>query len=242
MLNKLEIDSQQYKLLKYMICVDESPIFAYNPFIPFIVYDNNKRMLGITKSFMAAKALSNMNLRFVMGFQTKRSLPNDFTIKRTESWKLQLNVEKTEWKENLKIESIEQLNEYILINQKVLYLENIFQTIEDYRKIDVETDSTQQYIHISKYLESKDILDKNIKEDTILNYPYTTGYAKFKNITLQESAKIIKFQHESRAGLLAETENLRMKYKKMIVEENNIKNLPAHLDSFKNEIDKYSDI
>lgn len=242
MLSKIEIISHEYKLQKHMICTGEPPVYPYNSFPFFLLFDSNKRLLACTKNFMAVKSLSDMNLKFSMGFQTKNPTDKDFTIKRTESWKLQLNVEKTKWNENLNIHSYEELNSYILINQKILYLENIFQIIENHRKNDVEVDPIQHHINISKYLEAKEILEKNIQEDIILEYPYTTGYSKFKEVTLQEAAKIIKLQHEFRSGLLAESENLRMKYKKMIAEETNIENLKNHFTSFKNEIDKYCDI
>ena len=151
-----------------------------------------------------------------------------------------LNNNKTLWEENLKFYSTDELYELMLANQKVACLDALHDKIEYSRARTIKSFLAQDFIYHSKYIEAKEILEKNIEEDTLWEFPFTTSYAKLKNISLQESAKLIKLQYEFQAYEFAESENLRLKYKKLIIEETDIKNLKTHVTSAIIEHDGYS--
>ena len=144
------------------------------------------------------------------------------------------------WEEDLQFHSTDELYELILANQKVACLDVLHDKIEYSRDQTIKSFLAQDFIYHSKYIEAKEILEKNIEEDTLFEFPFATSYAKLKNISLQESAKLIKLQYEFQAYEFAESENLRLKYKKLIIEETDIKNLKTHVISGIIEHDGYS--
>ena len=123
-----------------------------------------------------------------------------------------------------------------------MILDDIHHRIDSNRGAFTRSLTDQDYVHISKYLEAKEILENNITEDINLKYPYTTGYANVMSMTLQESAKAIKLQHEMLSGYLSESENLRLKYKKIILEENDLSKLKLIYENFATESDRYGNL
>ena len=97
-------------------------------------------------------------------------------------------------------------------------------------------------IYFSKYIEAKYIIENNIEADPLLQYPFTTGYAELHDLTLQESAKRIMFQHDTMASRLAETENFRLKYSYIVRDNNDITQLKSILNAFMTESTQYSSL
>ena len=124
-------------------------------------------------------------------------------------------------------------------NQKAAAFDIIFDKLELFRKLITENIEGQDLIYMSKYLEAKEIIDKNIMEDPTSKYVFTSAYGKIKNISLQESAKLIIMQHEIRSGFLSENETLRLKYKDLICKETDIANLKKIVNNFVVENSKY---
>ena len=243
MLTKIDIDSQYYKLHKHLINTNETPINGLeNPPLS-LLFDSEFRILAIGKNPMSIKALSGFDKIIGQGFKTQemKEFPN-LNIKRSECWKYRLNLAMTNWEQNFEIESIDELNNFILLSQKAFYLDTFYNILEIYRKKNIDVPPIQQHIYISKYLEAKEILEKNIKTDDLLEYPYITGYANSNGLTLQQAAKSVKVQHEIQSGFLSESENLRLKYKSLIVNETDVSKLKSHLDRFIIENERYGEL
>jgi hypothetical protein len=127
----------------------------------------------------------------------------------------------------------------MLTNQKVVLLDKIYGIINHDRVNKKEGLTNQNYIYFSKYLEAKEILEKNIQSDDTLEYPYTTGYANVKGCDLQTSAKQIVLQYNLTSGFLAESENIRIKYQDLIINESDISKLKPLLEQFNIEYSSY---
>ena len=232
MLTKFEIDAQYYKLSKYFIDRAEKPVNTADASLSFLL-DSKFRLVAISKNPMTCKALANFDKFFVVHLYEKSTQQVvNLNINRNDCWKLSHNVACDTFEENLQIETIEELKEYFLISQKTAALDYIHMILDYKRKPMRQGLTGQDFVYFSKYLEAKEILKNNVEIDLDLEYPYTTGYADLMGITLQQSASAICLQHDSQAGLLAESENIRIKYKNIIINEADITKLKGHLENF----------
>jgi hypothetical protein len=73
-----------------------------------------------------------------------------------------------------------------------------------------------------------------------MEYPFVTGYAKTKDISLTQSAKEIVLQYQIQSGFLSETESIRIKYTNIIRKEQDIKRLITILEDFQTESYRFS--
>ena len=241
MLSKFEIEFEFYKLQKHLSKKNQTIRTSDRTYTYLI--DSNHRLRAIGQHPMSCKSLATFNKEFITYLFTSENAEKfDYEILRNECWKYKLNTGKTEWKENLLIYSKEELYDLVLTSQKCLILDDIHFKIEYSREAFVKTLIGQDYIYISKYMEAKEILQNGITEDLNLKYPYTTGYANIMDMTLQESAKAIAIQHEMLSGYLSESENMRLKYKKIILEETDISKLNSIYENFVTENERYGNL
>jgi hypothetical protein len=241
MLSELEIESEYYKIQKHLGRKNQL-INTSDRTLTYLV-DCNHRLRAIGTHPMSCKSLATFNKEFLTYlFTSENAEKGDYEILRGECWKYKLNTDKTEWKQNLLIYSKEELYDLVLTSQKCVVLDDIHHRIDCTRLAFIGSLTSQDYVYISKYMEAKEILQNNITEDVNLKYPYATGYANVMNMSLQESASAIALQHEMISGYLAESENIRLKYKKIILEETDISKLKPIYDNFVTESDRYGDL
>jgi hypothetical protein len=164
--------------------------------------------------------------------------PN-ISIQKNMCWKYKLNDERNAWEENTKFYSVDEMYDFVLTNQKAAAFDIIFNKLELFRRLIIENIAGQDLIYMSKYLEAKEIIDNNIMEDPTSKYVFTSAYSKLKDVSLQESAKLIIMQHDIRSGFLSENETLRLKYKELICKETDIANLKNIVNNFVVENSKY---
>lgn len=241
MLNKIDIDKYWYKVQKYLVNCNETPIDTYDKTTYSNLLVRNCRIVAIAKHPLTGKSLCTFDKELWVSFYTENmqgKVP-EMRIERNQSWKLKINDTESVWAINLQIYSMEELETLILDNQKVAALDLMHFKIEAHRSYVSGQMLGQDFIYMSKYLEAKEILEKNIQDDAKLNYPFTTGYANVKNISLQEAAKHCLIQYEIQAGYLAESENIRVKYKDIIEKEKDIKNIKTIVNDFETEHHKY---
>ena len=242
MLTKFDIDAALYKLNKYLVDKNKTPSNSKDYNDCYILMGNNQRLVAISKDFAAIKAMATFDKIVEKGFWRANMVPNispDFNFIRSESWKIRLDGAKTQWYEDFGLTSIEELNDFILTNQKVHALSIINARI-DYDRMEYSGRSAiQNLIYQEKYLEAKEVKEKQIEVDSELKYPYTTGYAELAGLSLQQSADTIILHHTFQSGLLAETEKMRIKYQKLIQNETDIKNLNGIIENFNNESERY---
>jgi hypothetical protein len=242
MLTKLEIDQYWYKVQKHLINPNEVPVDTSDPstFANILVQSVGGRIVGIAKHHLTCVSLSTFDKGIWVSFYTE-SMPDmpKFKIDRNQCWKIKLNDTNDAWIESPQIYSMEELQTYILDCQKVAALDFMHVKIEAYRSYVLGKMLGQEFIHHAKYLESKDILKNNIETDEELSYPFITGYASVKNISLQEAAKQSLIQYEIQSGYLAESENIRIKYKNILQEETDLKNIKGIISEFQTAHQKY---
>ena len=205
----------------------------------------NGRLLGIGKYLLSVKSLMDMDNQLVLSYYTNSAVfPDDYDkrVVRNKSWKWLKNFNTNVWEHNCNIGSYEELYHYILMNQKVAAMDTMLMKIEYHRKVYAERFLGQDLIYTSKYLEAKEIIEKNIQSDPILDYPYVTGYANTIGVSLQDAANEVLVQWQIQSGFLAETDNLRIKYTKDIRKEKHLENLKVILDAFSMASHSYSSL
>lgn len=170
----------------------------------------NGRIVGVLKFTESAKALANEELYHTTTFWLKDS-PQTVVFDKKVCWLYKANNRDCVWEKSLDFESIEELEGYIVDNQKCVVLDALYMYINSYRAYERLFLISQPTVYMAKYLEAKEIIDNNVVEDSTLKYPFTTGYADVVGISLQEAAKKIMFKYETRNAFLAESENFRIR-------------------------------
>ena len=245
MLTKFDVEACVYKSLKHFVDKTNQQINTKQNQNLFLLVDLSGRLIATSKDYSAVKSFATIDKKVVGGFWTNAMGTNnypDVTFMRSQSWKLKLNGSGTNWVEDINYTSTEELSNYFLINQKVFVLELVNSRIDYERTQHTSYLPIQNIIYFSKYLEAKEVLSLNVESDDTLKYPYTTGYANLKGLSLQEAAKRICLKHDFQSGYLAEVETLRMKYKDLICDETDIKNLKNILENFNKEVVTYGQI
>jgi hypothetical protein len=240
-MNEIEINMYLYKVQKYLIPTKDELFNVYDNSDLKLLFDNNNNLLAISKYYSTVKSLAVLNKKYCESFKY-RNVPENFShiIKKNECWKYKLVHEEKIYSKKTHVNSVEELEDFILINQKSKCMDAIQDKINYAIKNETCESPIQQQIYFSKYLEAKEILKNNVVVDEFMQYPYTRGYSNINQITLQEAAKMILTQHEILSDCLSEFENIRLKYKKKILKETDLKNLNPILEQFYTEFDRYS--
>lgn len=240
MLSEIEIEDYYNSVYPHFISQNDYKVkMEENWLKTYCLMNQEMRIMGISKNPMTIRSLANIKCSPAYSFYMRNVKDYNIWVEKNKSWKFIQDMNTHTWRSDVGISSIENLKEYILLNQKICLLDKIYQYIEYNRNEFSKILEGQESIYIVKYLESKEIIENNITEDKILKYPYTTGYANLCGISLQESAKQIMLQHEIESTYLAETENLRMKYANIVRNENDIVNLKTIYNDFEVECYKF---
>jgi hypothetical protein len=247
MLNEQQVNEIYDSLSPYFFNKKENVVWmAANSLEVYALLDTSYRLVAMAKNPMTIKALSNIEYGGLYTFFTSEKAIHpqdyDFYVSYNRCWEFVKDLSCVTWQRNTNIKSKEKLYDYILMTQKAALLDKIHSELEYHRRPFVRLLSGQEIIYEQKNIEATEILKDNITEDETLKYPYTTGYAKVMNISLQEAAKQIKLQHEIKHTYLAENESLRIKYTEMIVNEKDIKNLHNIYDAFNISRQAYSSL
>jgi hypothetical protein len=245
MLNEEQIKYCYYTQQKHFINKNNSVVRMCDNRLAFYgLLTNNGRLTAISNNPMSIRALVGSNTISLYSFYTNESVkyPDDYDIvvEKNKCWEFVKN--NNGWFKNLSIQTTEELYNYILTTQKIAILDKIHNYIDHNRKPITQKLMGQDLVYTSKYLEAKEVIDKKIECDTFLNYPFVSGYAETMGILIQESAKQIITQYELQSCVLADSENLRIKYTNIIRKEKNIENLKEILNSFYTEGHGYSSL
>lgn len=127
---------------------------------------------------------------------------------------------------------------YALISQKALALD-FLNSIYDRRTRELLIGSA---IYDCKYKQAKEIIKQNIQADVSSQYAFVSGYADVAEISLEMAAKRIIFKHEDNQAKLAELENLRIRYQKLILEESDLKKIKAIVINLDTELRQYAQV
>ena len=204
-----------------------------------LLMNNEGRIIGISKIPMTVRSLCGIKYYAAYSFYLMNQEKYDW-IEKNKCWKYSKDTNNRQWTTNHPIKSIESLKEYILMNQKVSLLDKIHDIIDFQRSEQCKLLVGQELIYTAKYLESKSILDNNLEKDDLLEYPFVSGYASSKGVSLEQAAKEIQLQYQVDKGFLSESENIRIRYTNLIRKETDIKNLQGLFQDFHDESYKYS--
>lgn len=238
---------EQYYQSQYQYFIDKRNFcvrMADNRLAFYGLITNDGRLVAISENPMSIKALVGSNLLLIYTFFIDEfaKYPDDYNhiVEKNKCW----HFVRTDngWYKNIKIESEKELHDYILTSQKIASLDKMHNYIDHNRKQITQRLIGQDLVYTSKYLEAKEILEKQIENDEYLNYPFVSGYAETVGISLQESAQQIKLQYEVQSCYLADSESLRIKYTNIVRKEKNIENLKEILNSFYTEGHGYSSL
>lgn len=208
-----------------------------------LVASGDKRILAVCNHASSVRALSDFDKQVVYSyvFDGMNGIQRN-SFMRNKCWRVRVKDDGSGWNDSPNIQSEEELYSYIVINQKAALMDIIHDELDKVRRLINRDSHGFQDTYFAKYLEAKEILEKNILEDKLLKYPMTTGYAECVGISFVEAAKRIMFKYETHIARLAENENLRMKYTDLIKREDRLENLQCLLDKFKTEIIEYGNI
>jgi len=243
MLNEIEVLQYYSKLSEHFIDKSNKIINLKLLGKFFCLISPTNRLVAICSHPMTSRSLGRFTLNYSQN--VIRSYHEDLFVMRNQSWKIQTNYDamgfvRNVWTENLNFESIDELHELILINQKSALLDEIHMKIDYYRSTGGKSLYAQEMIYFSKYKEAKEIIENNIVVDTMMKYPFTSGYSEIMDITLQDAARQIIFQHENECAMLSGTENMRIRYTNIIRNETDITKLQYILENFNKEHVVYS--
>lgn len=243
MLSEKQIDDYYDSLSKYFLDQNNYSVkLSENWLKTTILKSGTGRLVAIAKEPMTIKSLANEHFEPKYTFFTKQGADYEIWVEKKKCWKWIHDYNTHQWTKNLNIKNEDELYYLILTNQKVALLDKIHAQVEFYRKKFTSCLEGQLTIYTWKYLEAKEILEKNITEDEFLNYPFVKGYADTCGITLQQSAKEIMLNHEIQSTFLAESESLRIKYTNIVRKETNIANLKTIFNNFETEDHKLGSI
>lgn len=243
MINDIEVLQYYSKLSEHFIDKRSNIINLKTLGKFFCLISPTNRLVAICSHPMTSRSLGRFTLNYSQN--VIRPYDVDLFLMRNQSWKIQtiddaMGFVRKLWTENLNFESIDELHELILINQKSALLDEIHMKIDYYRSTGGKSLYGQDQIYFSKYNEAKEIVENNILVDDTMKYPFTSGYSEIMNITLQEAAKQIIFQHENECAMLSGTENLRIRYTNIVRNETDITKLQSILENFNKEHVVYS--
>jgi hypothetical protein len=200
------------------------------------------RLIAVSRNPMTIKSLLDYDNHVITTFYAANNETYDLDVDPRSCWVWSRSSNDSKWAQNYNISSEEELYKYLLIGQKAVLLDNILFNIELYRSTQNKQILDQDVIYVSKYLEAKEILKENIESDDLLDFPFTSGYAKIKNISLQESAKLIILQHNIQSGMLSESENLRLEFTEIVRKEQDITKLKNIFIDFEKVSGKYGSL
>ena len=241
MLSDNVIDEYYDSVYKYFIAKNQDKIIMSDNWLKAnCLFNHENRLIGIAKSPMTVKSLADFRHYPSYSFFMLKQENYDIWVEKNKSWKFSHDVNNKVWVTSTPIQSINDLKDYILLNQKINLLDRILGILDQYRSEWVKLLEGQSAIYVCKYLEAKDILSKNITEDSLMEYPFVTGYAKTKDISLTQSAKEIVLQYQIQSGFLSETESIRIKYTNIVRKEQDIKRLITILEDFQTESYRFS--
>lgn len=203
---------------------------------------HTNRLLAVSHYRMSVKALIDYDSFVMSTFYNRFQKDYDIVIDPWTPWSWTRRNDAGEWINDLNIDSEADLYKLILISQKVIVLDNIHFSIEQYRRQFDGGLLGQETVYINKYLESKKILEDGIKEDPLMVYPFTSMYARNSEISLQEAARTIMLQHEIQSGMLAENEAIRVKFTNLIRKEKDISKLKNIYRDYETVTSKYGSL
>lgn len=245
MLTKTDVLAYWYKQRKFAIpLVNQSPNTIDHK-SSFIVCGFHNRLIALCSHPHAAASITGFNSQPGISFYAKRmnNMYPEFTFDTDKSWLLQLSTNKAEWNVSYDFESIDELEQVILTSNKAAALDHVFNRVDENRVLFLnDVDACQGRIYQSKVQEAKEIIDKNIDTDDLLKYPFVSGYARTEEISIQEASKHILIKNTIQEAGLAESENLRIRSKKAIMQATSMKELSEVFNRFDTELAKYGDL
>lgn len=243
MLTEKQIDDYYDSLTEYFLDQNNYSIkLASNWLRTTSLMDNKRRLVCISKESMTVRSLADERCRPLYSFFTAKDANYEIWVEKKKSWLWLQDLNTKQWVKNTNIPNYQELYYYILMNQKSALLDLLHELIDYYRNLHTKMLYGQDYVYTLKYLEAKEVLERNIVEDNFMNYPFIKNYSDLKNITLQQAAREVMLQNEIERGFLAESEQLRMKYTDIIRKETDIKNLKKIYVDFDTENVKMSSL
>lgn len=240
MLNDNEINDYYDSVYEHFISKNQDSIkMSDNWLKTSCLMNEENRLIGISKIPMTVKSLCDFRHYATYTFFMIKQDNYDIWVEKNKSWKFSQDVNKKVWNTSTPINSIEELKDYILLNQKINLLDRIHAIMEQHRSEWSKLSEIQNTIYISKYLEAKEILEKDITEDVLMEYPYVAGYANTKDISLTQAAKEVVLQYQIQSSFLSESESIRIKYTNIVRKETDIANLIPILEDFQTQSYKF---
>lgn len=245
MLTKTDVLAYWYKQKKYAIPLLNGSNNSTDHKNSFLVVSGNNWIIGICNHPHAASSIAGFNSQAGIGFYAKRmtGVYPEFTFDTDKPWLLRLSVNKAEWEVSYNFESIEELEQSVLSYNKATALDRMFTRVDQNRTLYMnDFDACQGRIYQAKVDQAKEVINKEIVEDDLMEYPFITGYARIEGIDLQEAANRILIKNSMQEAGLSESENLRLRSKKAIMSATTMKEVFDAYNRFDTEISKYGEL
>ena len=245
MLTKIDVLAYWYKQMKYAIPMSNGSSNSLDHKKSFLVVSGNNWLLSICTHPHASASITGFNSQAGIGFYSKTmgNIYPEFMFDTDKAWLLRMSTNKSEWKVSYDFENLEELENHILTFNRGNALDRVFQRVDENRTLFLnDFDACQGRIYQSKVQQAQQVIANDIKEDDLMEYPFISGYARIEEIDLHEAAKRILIKNTMQEAGLSESENLRLRSKKSIMDATSMKELREAYDKFEVEIDKYGDL
>ena len=235
------IDSFIKSKLQYFVDPNPYPTVFSNRInlLPVLMHTSTNRVIGVAKYYSSVEGLMDHNISDRSSLCTPNGF-EDFDIENYKTWIVRYDKSKSNWITDFDLKNDEEINYFILMNQKLKMLDILVDTVCNQNGRLVYRLPYDQQLLLGKLSEIKIITDNNITTDELNEYPIISSYAKFRNITLSEAVNEMKFKIQNDFTYLSEVEYIRLKYTKIIREETDLTNLKNIGEELKNELYGYS--
>ena len=245
MLTKTDVLAYWYKQKKFAIPLLNASPNSFDHKNSFIVRGSKKRLVVLCSHPHTATEISGFNNQPNISFYTAsmhKTYP-EFTFDVDKPWLLRLDTAGINWEVNYEFHDQEHLEDVVLTFNKGCALDHMFQRIDNNRILFFNNfDACQGRIYQAKFQQATEIINKNIEDDEFMEYPFVIGYARSEDISLQEAANRIIIKNKILEAGLAESETLRIRTKKAILNSSSLQELNDVFNKFDTELSKYGNL
>lgn len=245
MLSKTDVIAYWYKQKKYAIPMVNPSGDSLDHKNTYITVRGNNWLVAMCVHPHAASTIAGFNSQAGIGLYSQRmngEYPN-FQFDSDKPWLLRMNTNKTQWEVRYDFDNIEELHESIITFHKANAIDQILLRIQMNRTLYMgDVDACQGRIYQAKANQARKIIDEKIESDDFMQYPFVSGYARVEGLSLQDAAKNIIIKAELNDAGLAETESLRLRSQKAVLNATTMKELHETYERFLVELAKYGDL
>lgn len=230
----IESHRKNFMSQSYMV-----PITGRSEPVPVLMHTGTGRILGVAKFYLSVEGLLNYDISDRNTLGTPNNLC-EIAVENFKTWTVRYNKSKDYWNVDLSFKDSDEVNYFILMNQKLKMMDIINEIIFNQSARLVYKLPYEHAVAAGRLDEINKILTNNIQSDDLNQYPFVSSYAKFRQIEFREAVNELHFKIQNDSTYLSEVEFVRMKYTKLVREQKDLSNFDSICNELMNELYGYS--